>query len=479
MRTAIIGERASLRQAWDTVPRWAQTRPWQTNAALIGLGIALIGFTRQFVSESDHFSIGFSGVSSASLVLWLAACAILLALPGNVDGYTFPIILTIAVLCRLVVLFPAPFLSTDVYRYAWDGVVQHAHISPYRYVPADPALSFLRAPNQDLYDNINRRDYAHTIYPPAAQALFYLITWIGPSVTMMKTAMVLFEGLTLWGLIALLAELGVRRERTILYAWCPMLIWEFAGNGHLDSAAMAFIVLALLFRYRRKPVLTGVFLALAVLIKIYPLVLLPALYQRGRDSGKQAGWTMPATVAALAVVFYAAYSSVGMRVFGFLGGYVQEEGMESGTRYFLLEWAQHLPGLHALSSAVYLAFCVGLFLGLTIWTWRTACRQESVPDAFLAPAFTFAAALMLLFSPHYPWYIAWLVPFLVLQPNLPMFTYIGAFFYLCTTALAVGMGPKQFVLNEYLYGAMLAAVMISLGAHLLRRTDALSHLETW
>ena len=67
---------------------------------------------------------------------------------------------------------------------------------------------------------------------------------------------------------------------------------------------------------------------------------------------------------------------------------------------------------------------------------------------------------MLLFSPHYPWYILWLIPFFTLLPNLPILTYLMAMFYLCTTAMASGYGPQQFRLNEYLYGSVLLAVII-------------------
>jgi alpha-1,6-mannosyltransferase len=436
--------------------RWHAARPWHTNAALILIGAAMICFTRQLTAEYDHYTIGFSGVSSSQMVLYLAALAIFLYKPRNVDRYTFPIILAVAILCRLVALFPEPFLSSDVYRYAWDGVVQHAHINPYRYVPGDKALTFLREPNQDLFDNMNRRDYAHTIYPPAAQMLFYCITFISPVVTGMKMAMVLFEGLTMVGLVKLLRHFGKPREWTLLYAWFPMAIWEFSGSGHLDAMVIAFLVFALLFRYRRQPVLTGLFLGLAVLTKFYPLVLFPAMYRRG-------DWKMPATMAALAVVCYAPYLTAGRLVFGFLGGYVQEEGMATGTRYFLLELAQHLPGLHGFPNNAYLVFAGGVFLALTVWAWRTGCRDDSPRAAFLPPAFGFALALMLLFSPHYPWYVAWLLPFFVLMPSLTVLTYVGGLFYLCTTALAVGYGPKQYELNEILYGAVTIALMIELG----------------
>src|ERR1700679_591279 len=175
---------------------WSTARAWQTNAALLLIGVGLFLLCRQLISEYSHFTIGFSGVSGWSCLLYLGAALIVLTQP--VDRFTFPIILLVAVACRLVALPAAPYLSSDIYRYVWDGVVQHAHISPYRYVPGDPVLAFLRAPYQHIFDNINRRDYAHTIYPPAAQALFYLVTWVSPTVTFMKTVMILFEGVTMY-----------------------------------------------------------------------------------------------------------------------------------------------------------------------------------------------------------------------------------------------------------------------------------------
>ena len=474
------------------IQRWAVPRPWQTNAALLLIGTALFFLCRHLVSEYSHYTIGFSGVSGWSSILYLAAAFLILTQP--VDRFTLPIIFTVAIACRLAVLFAEPYLSTDIYRYVWDGIVQHAHISPYRYVPGNPVLEFLRAPHQDIFDNINRRDYAHTIYPPAAQALFYLITAISPTVTFMKTAMVLFEGVTMYAIIQILRYLGIRREQILLYAWCPLLIWEIAGSGHIDSAVMAFVTLALLARYRKQPILTGLFLAIAILLKFYPLVLIPALYRRG-------DFKMPATLAAVIAVAYAAYSSIGLLVFGFLGGYAKEEGLGTGTRYFLLELAQRIPGLHSLTTNDYLIFCAAVLAAIIWCCWQSASQQRtnrhrpptnpgapssrgfialrwafaqtreplsspgqlsSTGDAaFLPLTFALAAALMFLFSPHYAWYIIWLVPFFTLMPNLPILTYLLGFFYLYTTALAEP-GPRMFLANEILYAAVLAALILQL-----------------
>ncbi len=452
---------------------WHEARPWQTNAALLLIGTALTFLSSQLVSEYHHFTIGFSGLSGWSAILYIAAVFLILTQPVN--RLTLPIILAVAIATRIVPLQHEPYLSSDIYRYVWDGIVQHAHISPYRYVPGDPALAFLRAPHQAIFDHINRRDYAHTIYPPVAQAILYLITWVSPTITAMKTAMVLFEAVTLYALIQLLKQLGLRPEQSLLYAWCPLVIWEIAGAGHLDSVAIAFITLALLFRLRRRPILTGLFIGLAVMTKFYPIFLLPALLiprEPHTTSSKWAflnprnwDWKLPITTLAVIVLGYAAYSSVGLLVFGFLGGYAHEEGMTTGTRYFLLELAQHIPGLQNLPTAAFYIFCALIFAALKIWTYKHNFEAASQPGreaAFLTTAFAFAAALMFLFSPHYAWYIIWLIPFFTLQPNLPTLTYLMAFFYLFTTALADGTLSKMFIVNKILYGAVGIAVVVQL-----------------
>ena len=68
---------------------------------------------------------------------------------------------------------------------------------------------------------------------------------------------------------------------------------------------------------------------------------------------------------------------------------------------------------------------------------------------------------MFLFSPHYAWYIIWLVPFFILMPNLPILTYLLGFFYLYTTALAEP-GPRMFLANKILYAAVFASVILQL-----------------
>ena len=93
--------------------------------------------------------------------------------------------------------------------------------------------------------------------------------------------------------------------------------------------------------------------------------------------------------------------------------------------------------------------------------WTEAFALPATAN-FLPPAMVLAFAMMLLFSPHYPWYIAWLVPFLVLMPNLPLLAYICGLFYLCTTPLGAGTVHSQFLLNCILYPGVLVALLLDL-----------------
>ena len=59
------------------------------------------------------------------------------------------------------------------------------------FVPADPALHFLR--DDAIYPEVNRADYAPTIYPPFAQIVFFLVTRLSETLVAMKLAMIGWE----------------------------------------------------------------------------------------------------------------------------------------------------------------------------------------------------------------------------------------------------------------------------------------------
>lgn len=332
-------------------------------------------------------------------------CAIGAALvwKGRTSRATFWIVIGVAGLLRLSLLDQSPTLSDDIYRYIWDGRVQAAGINPYRYIPADPHLAFLR--DNEIYPRINRRDYAPTIYPPGAQMFYFAVTRVSESLTWFKTVLFGLEALTIWLLARLLDSFHLPRERVLIYAWNPLVIWEFS-SGHIDFFMTALVLLALLARSQKRSALTGIFLGCAMLVKFFPLVLFPALYRRW-------DWKMPLALVTTIAVAYLPYLSVGTGVLGFLPGYAGEEGMEEG-RFFLLLLARWMAGGAQIPAAVYLTFAfLALFL-LSIWAlWRWNESERG----FLLSAGVLSAGFLLLLSPQFPWYWLWLTPLLAFLPG--------------------------------------------------------------
>ena len=438
--------------------------PWLTNAALLLFGLLIIQFCRTGVFEYQHFTYGFSADVFGQIILYLGAVAVLER--SATDKWTLPIIFTVALLARLVCVFHPAFLSTDVYRYVWDGKVQGAGINPFRYIPADRHLDFLR--DTSIYPHINRRDYAHTIYPPGAQAIFFAVTRLGASEPLMKLAMTGFEAATCFVLLKLLTLLQIPRTRILLYAWNPLCLWEIASSGHVDAAALTLIALALYASLRDKRMQSGAWLGAATLVKIYPIVLLPALLSwPGRKRGwRQLGLTAAATFAVVAIG-YSCYASVGKGVVGFLPAYAQEEGLASGSRYFPLIFLQRL--MHReISTGVYLALCALVMLALCAW----AIHRGGTKGASIFSALVIATALNLCYAPHYPWYFLWLLPSLTIYPWRPAFYLVIAATFLFATQLGAG-GEPMYLLNKLLYaGFFLMLVFDQLGHRIRLRVRA-------
>src|SRR6202790_2068293 len=211
---------------------------------LAGLAAALLvlcGFGAAALWRGDHPTAGLMSV--IQMPIYGVAAWLVIARASKIPPITgraaLAGILLVGVAMRLILL-PSPPASNDIYRYVWDGRVQAAGINPYRYLPADEALRGLR--DEAIYPNINRASYAPTIYPPAAELVFFAATRISETVVFMKTVMLVFEGLAVWAILQLLAARGLPGTRVLLYAWHPLPLWEFAGSGHVELLWIAFLL---------------------------------------------------------------------------------------------------------------------------------------------------------------------------------------------------------------------------------------------
>jgi len=325
------------------------------------------------------------------------------------------IVLAAAACMRVLTVTSPPLLSTDLYRYVWDGRVQAAGINPYVHLPADPRLAELRDAGTGpvaIYSNINRADTAPTIYPPAAQAIFAAIGLAWPTIWGVKAVMLAFDALAIAAALLLLRVARLPLARVLIYAWNPLPVWEFAGGGHIDAAALALSALAVLAAVRRRPAWAGAALALAVLCKLLPAALFPALWRR---------WDCrtPLTCAAVIAAGYACYAGAGWRVLGYLPGYASEEGLDSGGGFFLLRLLSLLGPLPRWAGPAYLGVALAGLLALAAWV---ALRAPLPADpaaraiAIAHDALWLSTAVVAALSPHYPWYFTALTIPSVLVP---------------------------------------------------------------
>lgn len=331
------------------------------------------------------------------LAMWWAAYAVAVVCVVRLPRRTaLGLVLLLAVLLRLAAIAPKAPLSDDLYRYAWDGVVQTHGIDPYRYPPAAKELAALHDPwlwppgyTGHEGTQINR-PLVRTIYPPVAEAWFTVEHLVVPLSARDRG----YEGGGLLLDLAILAVLMamLRDKRWIaLYALAPLPVLEVVQNAHVDGLAVLLTLAAVALAERRRPMAAVAVLALATLTKLYPALLLPLLLRDRSRRVRNAG-----LFAAICATSYVPHVlAVGRDVIGYLPGYLHEESYSSGTRYLLV-------GLLGLRGAAATAVVAAALLAVAVWSLRT---QLPVRDA----ALRVMAAVLLLVTPVQPWYAVLLV----------------------------------------------------------------------
>jgi hypothetical protein len=424
--------------------------------ALTACGLLLHQPGARSIGSQLHVTL-FVGVLGLAVLLYLDTIRSILRKPFPRQAIW--LVLAVAVIARAALIASPLLLSSDIYRYVWDGRVQAHGINPYRYIPADPALAPLR--DTAIYPNINRRTYARTIYPPAAQVVFAIVGRISQTVIAMKLAMLAFEVIAVVCLLRLLTLARLPLERVLIYAWNPLVLWSFACDGHVDAIAVGLLALALLFRAERRDGLAGGLLAGAVLAKFLPLVVAPAFLRGGSF------WKPALAGLCVIVLLYALYISVGWHVLGFMPSYDREEGIDNGSGFWLLAGLAHLVPLPAHVAAIYLA-CVAAGMGLlALFLIRRRATGTTQDITMLCrDTAVLAGCAMAALSPHYTWYFAWLALPSVVAP-------IPAVIWLSAAPVALYLDP----LNSRFYWpciVYLPAGALTL-ATLWRRRQRLSH----
>ncbi|WP_307798506.1 MMPL family transporter [Streptomyces beijiangensis] len=340
----------------------------------------------------------------STLTWWYAACWVLfaaaaLALRKVPASHVTALVLAGGIAVALTGLAGPPRTSSDSYRYAWDGRVQAAGISPYDYAPNAPELAKLRDPW--LFPagrpTLINRPSVHTIYPPVAEAYFYAVHQLSPPGARHKPLQVggvLLATATTAALLLVLRRRKGDPRHAAYWAWCPAVPVEAVNNAHADALGVLLAVVAIGAVVRRKA-LGGGLLGAAVAVKFLPAVLLPGVLRR-RPREVAAVLVPAAAVVALTYLPYVLASR--SSVFGYLGGYAQEEGYDDAgarDRYALLRLL--LPDSWALPAVIVVMAAVSglvLFRGDPERPWRGCLLVTGTAFLLMTPGYSWYALLL-------------------------------------------------------------------------------------
>ena len=428
-------------------------------AGLAAAALAGVGLSVAFATAEPLRNARWALLLRLALwgVAWGVGVACVLRLPRRV---AIPAVFAVAVALRLAALAGPPVLSDDLYRYSWDGRVQLSGIDPYRYPPLSPRLADLREewlwPDAEGCARLQRpegctrinRPAVHTIYPPVAEAWFtavYRVAGIGAHHKAWQVAGLVTD-LALVALLPTVLRAWGRDERwTALYALSPVPVVEVVNNGHVDGLAALFVVVALLAAARRRPVWAGALLGAAALVKLYPAVLglafVGAVGARRRASLLRVG----GAAALVAVLAYLPHVlAVGVRVLGYLPGYLREERYGEGGRYLLAG----ILGLPAGPTAFLAATGVVATAAWILW------RRPALP----AGCALVLGALLLAITPVQPWYALTLLAVATVAAA-PAWSAVAVAGYPYFFAVLLD-SPHAVPIGRVSYGLALAAVVV-------------------
>jgi hypothetical protein len=368
----------------------------------------------------------------------------------------------VGILPRLLLLPIDPALSEDLYRYLWDGRLVAEGVNPFPSAPDDPSLARY---HDALFARLQHAEVP-TIYPPMAQALFGVAARVAAEPWAWKATLLALETLLLLSLASLLRSRGLGRERLLLYFWNPLVILESFGNGHVDLAAAAFLLVSLALlelapasRPSAQRValagplvraLAGIALASATLIKYMPLLLLPALARRRE-------FTALAAAALAATVLFLPFASAGPTLWTGLATYLRHWEFNGSLYPVVRSWFDD-----GATPRLLLAGALGVAVAAAAWRART-----------LTGAALFLLAAWIVVSPTvYPWYLVIPIALLPLHPDRGLLVFSGlvAFSYAglgASRATGVWTLPAFVPWVEYggwALAALAAAVAGALGA---------------
>ena len=330
----------------------------------------------------------FLGLYAIAFAAYLVAVRTVMRRPMVMLPVT---VVVVSALAHASVIPARPDLSTDIYRYAWEGRLMVDGRNPFTAPPDDTAFVALR--DADFPYISHQR--LPTIYPPLAQGAFALAAFVHPGPTALKVIFSLFNLGTVFLLFRVLRRRGMAPTGAAIFAWNPLVIIETGHSGHLDAMAAFVLVLALDLWESKQRVWAGAVLGAAALVKYIGLAMVPWLARRRHLA-------VLAAMLAVIVAGYVPFLGAGARLFASLREYSANWWFNGPPFIALSEFLGDPAVTRRLLAAGAIAFALA-----------AAHRERDVA----CYAYLVIGCLLVVSPTVYPWYLIWIMPLLCLFPN--------------------------------------------------------------
>ncbi len=188
---------------------------------------------------------------------------------------------------RIALFFALPNLSSDFYRFIWDGSLLTNGENPFLHLPSyymENSAIKLRGINEALFNHLNSPEY-FTVYPPVSQYIFLMACKIFPesvlgSVMIMRSFILLSEIGNVYLLHKLACHFHISKKALLIYALNPLVVVELTGNLHFEAIMIFFLLLSIYLLTQSSWRLSAISLALSAAAKLLPLLFVPLLLKR-------------------------------------------------------------------------------------------------------------------------------------------------------------------------------------------------------
>ncbi len=289
-----------------------------------------------------------------------------------------------AVAARVLLILCAPFTTTDVSRYLWDGAVVLEGRDPFALAPNAPALAALRSRwplPLDHHDVVG-------CYPPLAEALFAFCALFGPSAAQWAwKALVALVTAASARSLARACTSNAQLAAATLWLLHPLALFEGGVGAHLDAITGAMVLWAILAAERDQWRRAALWLGAATAIKLTPVLVCVALWPRARPR-----WSWPFLCAAIPAVTIGVPWALGAAFPGSLPLVAQHWNF--GSPLWTALYARFSTSDALIRPAL---TALGLALVLAQWLRPKASHGTVARDALVGYAITNPTL--------YPWYL--------------------------------------------------------------------------